>query len=85
MLYFFFKNWFDISGSTSSSNSSDEDNDDDSFTCSEYECDSTKGLDIGANEPMNFSKLMDIGPPTSRSSSSRRRYDNLFSNKGLWW
>merc|ERR1712083_425370 len=62
------------SGSTTTSNSSDEDNDDDSFTCSEYECDSTKGLDNGANEPMNFSKLMDIGPPTSRSSSSRRRY-----------
>ena len=62
-------------GSTTTSQSSDADNDDDSFTCSEYECDSTKGLDNGASEPMNFRKLMDIGPaPTSRSSSSRRRY-----------
>ena len=67
---------FIISGSSTASHSSDDDNDDDSFTCSEYECDSTKGIDHnGVNgEPMNFSKLMDIGPPTSRSSSSRRRY-----------
>ena len=71
-LYIF---WYLILGrsSTTTSNSSAEDNDDDSFTCSEYECDSTKGLDNGANEPMNFSKLMDIGPPTSRSASSNRR------------
>ena len=60
------------SGTSTSSDSSDDDNDDDSFTCSEYECDSTKGLDNGVNQPMSFSKLMDIGP-NSRPASSRRR------------
>lgn len=63
-----------IGSSSTTSESSSEDNDNDSFTCSEYECDSTKDHVNGANEPMNFSKLMDIAPPTSRSSSSRRRY-----------
>merc|ERR1712111_326652 len=59
------------SGTSTSSDSSDDDNDDDSFTCSEYECDSTKGLDNGVNQPMSFSKLMDL--PNSRPASSRRR------------
>ena len=59
------------SGTSTSSDSSDDDNDDDSFTCSEYECDSTKGLDNGVNQPMSFSKLMDL--PNSRPTSSRRR------------
>jgi len=62
--------------SESSGDSSDDNVNDDSFTCSEYECDSNgKEHQLSANEPMNFSKLMDLGPvPTSRSSSSRRPY-----------